>query len=362
LKITITYFLTALCFVITLSCSYTSNRVKAGLLNNVIDTDVFSRFVSFDVTADSTSVVYSDEITLSIKKAIFHNNEWQYNFIDRVDIAERINPVMGKHFVSISNNKESMYYLDYQNEKKSVFKVITKNKGDANNNYALNVLNIECNDFAFVEGLPNHLFYINENVNAVEISENNAMVQYLFDSSEFETITDFTVTKTLDYISMVYKDINQTLYILRLKKVDGSMVIESRKVISEQVSLFDTVSVHQDVGVIYYDVNSLVNYYESGTVTRIGYYPYCSKVHVGFTGENVFFLLSAVEETKEQSDIYGLNIVYTINGNTKKWYEERLFDSEIPFSAIESSVFNDSLYIISSGINLTLSKFSLDCF
>ncbi len=345
-----------------MSCSSARNRVKAGLVNNVIDTDVFSRFVSFDVTGDSASVVYSDEITLSIKKAVFNNNEWHYNFIDRVDIAERINPVMGKHFVSINNNQESMYYLDYQNEKKSVFKVITKNSDDAENNYTLNNVNIECNDFALVEGEPNWFFYINETVNVVEITESGTIAEYPLDSSWFETITDFTVTKTLDYISMVYKDINETLYILRIRKIDGSMVIESRKVISEQVSLFDTVSVNQDVGVIYYDVNSLVNYYESGTVTKIGYYPYCSKVHVGFTGENVFFLVSAVEETKEQSDIYGLNIVYTKNGNTKKWYEERLFDSEIPFSAIESSVFNNSLYIISSGINLTLSKVSLDCF
>ena len=96
-----------------------STRAKKSL----IESEVYPRYVTVNVM-NGVNVVYSDEKTLTIKKAFLKKDKWELKYIDEVDTSDRINNYMGKHFFSIENGIENYIYPDVQSEKKTVVKYV----------------------------------------------------------------------------------------------------------------------------------------------------------------------------------------------------------------------------------------------
>lgn len=340
-------------FLLTLfSCSKDIDYLSGEFTTDIVDTDVYSRYTSLFVFDDSISVYYSDEMTLSIKSAYKSDENWIHQYIDRVDISERINPGMGKHFV-IFNEKENLFYIDYQREQKRVFKYLARRSADER--YVLEDLGVDCSDFYFVNDNSGLFFYLSDRIRSAKFDyASGKIIDMAFESDEISDIVNFAVYSTLDYITMIYTDTAQKLYVVRMKEDDNSIVIESKKLIASDVSLFDPVFSGVDAGVIYYDNKYLVSYYEAGVVTKIGYYPYVTQVHAGVIDGKNFFVISSVNGEPESSEKYNLYFIYRNSNKKNKWQEAKIIDSEVPFTAVNSVVKDNYIYLLSSGVHLTL--------
>lgn len=339
-------------------CTNSSANVAKNLKTVILESEIYSRYVSIHRFHQQFFLFYADEASVCIKNAIEKAGKWEIQFLDRVDTDERINPVMGKHQV-ILDEALFLYYLDYQTEEKAILKVLSKEKEEID--YRIDSLNVKCNDFFLVEDEKKTLFYKDDILKAAVIDQKNRLSELDFDSSSFSNLKEFQVFKTLDYYTLIYTDTDGGLFLVRLKpELQGNrLIVESLLQVDDSALLFHTVYYDNDVSILYYTKDYLLSYFRGGSVTKIGYYSSISALHINYINNRPVFLLSTPEKEVKSQTIYSTYLIYSDSKKRNRWHEERLTFSEAPCIAMDSLITDDSFYLLLSNNMLQLFSFPI---
>ncbi len=325
-----------------------STRVKKSL----IESEVYSRYVTVNV-ANGVNVVYSDEKTLTIKKAFLKNDKWEVKYIDEVDTSDRINNYMGKHFFSIEDGIENYIYPDVQSEKKTVVKYI---KGDtsANETYQLKRIDVSSVLIDVVGGVNDYyIFYFDGALKVVKY-DGVKSVPLKLTFPPVEKVSSIKVYRDGNYFSLIYLDGSGVLYAARLFLDGEKFSVENVERVFDNVKLFSSSVNGKDISYVFYGSDRCVTYKSYDKMYKLGYYDDLSVICLDSVNGRPVVVLSAADKIKaKQSEIsYRLFAVY--QNKKGAWKEGVLSDAMAPVLALSTVADKTKFYIAAGSDNLTL--------
>ena len=356
IKIKVNFF--AIFVLLLFSCSKNYNDISSKIKLEVLDPEIYSKFI----TLKDSKIVYSDERTLSIK---YYSKESQKFFVlDKIDNETRANQTLGKHCYFILDDKEYIFYNDFINEKKQIFKLIKKEKTQDNWQVFLNNINpVDFTGFLY----KNNIFIITF-LDSIKfwILKDNSLKEIDCGLKE-----DFKNKNIKDMLCFV-KDNNVSLYYILEKQLilnkfflnlnEGNFYIkfiESIKIYNNldryDVSFYN----NNDYYVVFYDSSKFeLNIYNSKNkeIKKIGYFLnlFSLKILNDNSSNYIFYSSIDVKKSKNNFPQYYLSMIYN---KDYIWEEFVLGFFDFPIFSIDALVNKDEFEIVSGGESLNLINF-----
>lgn len=332
--------------------------LKGQFKQRVIDENIYTKAVSLQKAGETIYFLYSDETTVTIKKASLKGDTVEANYIDSIDTDSRINPTFSKSYLSITEEEEELFYYDFQSEKVSVFKHLTR-KGDTKE-YTIDTLDINCTlyDIFFKEYY--YFLYYNESL-GLSLLKDGELENYEIKGYKNGKIERFTILSIDDdKINIVLLNDKMELYntVLKLDSSTTTAEVRYNSKIDDEVKLYDFKTDSNRLEGLYYKKDYSLNYYR-GVAEKVGYFPSIIELHLLYNRERPLFILSEYDrnESKEQ---YLLSAIFQTPPYDKKrdsWKKEVLMESDQPLYSINSLAEPEGFHITIGGHVLYLLSF-----
>ena len=221
--------------------------------------------------------------------------------------------------------------------------------------YTINTIDAEINDFSIAINQPQIIATQENNLQFGFLKENN--YQEILSTIPPKKFANFSLVSTSQYLSLISESPDHNLFLARYTFDNNEIKEISSKLIANRILHFHATTKDNQERIIFYDDSSLVASYEQNKIQKIGYYTQVSKVFTGTYHNLDFHLISAVDSVKNNSLHYTLYMVYSTNG--QKWREISILNSDMAFTALDTAIINNKLFIASSSAIISVSQIPL---
>ena len=366
-----------------LSCSKNrENNQKNSIKTKIIDTDIYVRAVAIEKYEIYIYGIYTDEKTLGLKRFEINKDletNLSISFVDKVGNELKTTGSSDKYIYKIDNGSESILYKDQKTDTKRILKYITKNIDEKT--WTIYPQNISPKEYAtFVYNDKIYVVYY-EDTFYMGIIENNNIKKTNFNLiKNSKELHSLKITKFNDTIKIYFINENNELLENSYKITDKNNVeflLQKTNLIDGDIKTYDVKIDGEGKSLILYykEKDNSLNFYREGNLNKevakdiVGYFNDIYAIHLINLNEKFIFCISTLSITDQGKKIdynkkteerfsYPFILIYPKNKSKKtvKWYEEELFLSEIPILSINSTIDEESLYILTGNNNLTLIK------
>lgn len=332
--------------------------LKGQYKRRVIDENIYTKAVTLQKEGDTIYFLYSDETTVTIKKASLRGDEVEAGYIDSIDTDSRINPTFSKSYLSLTEEKEELFYYDFQSEKVNVFKHLTRS-GDEEE-YSIDTLEINCTIYDIFFKEHYYFLYYNETL-ALSLLKDGELQNYEIKGYKNGKIERFNILSIDDKsINIVLLNDKMELYnmVIKLDNQASTAAVRYNSKLDSDVKLYDFKIKQNRLEGLYYKKDYSLSYY-TGVVEKVGYFPSIIELHLLYNRDRPLFVFSEYDrnESKEQ---YLLSAIFQTPPYDKKrvtWKKEVLMESDQPLYSINSLTEPEKFHITIGGHVLYLLTF-----
>lgn len=328
----------ALTFILILSCKKEErDYLKGKFSQQVIDENIYTKAVSLLKLEDELVFLYSDETTVSLKRSSLKDEEVKTSYLDNIDTDARINPLFSKSYFSINHNEENIFYYDYQSEKVSIFKHLSK-KADEES-YRIDTLDIKCSIYDIYLDESYYILYYNEKLELTLFKDGELTPYEIkgYDNGKIEGLNILSINK--DSLSLVMLNDKAELYniAIKLDRAEKKGEIRYNSKLAGEVKLYDFKINNNRLEGLYYKSDYSLNYY-TGQTDKVGYFPSIIELHLMYNKERPLFIFSGhnINESEKQYTLSSIFETPPYNKKRKSWKKETLLESAVPLYSINS--------------------------
>ncbi|HNZ26927.1 MAG TPA: hypothetical protein PLG34_04130 [Spirochaetota bacterium] len=334
--------------------------VADHISNRILDDELYTGYISADISGDRATGIYSDERTLSLKYLDLNEGEFRPKFIDKIDSENKYNSNLGYHVYLKDADKEYVLYEDYIEEKNKIFKIIQRDK--KSDNWTVETLNIDPKEYAaFLHDNKVFIIYLKNRLNA-----------YILDKTDItaELNIDATDCYNIKIIKEKYSNLFYLFYISNGALIRNTVRINYEKEYSfaplEAVSITKGVKEYRvklddnKVPVVLYYSNEdySAQFIDGKSKTqKIGYFHgiHCFDFVIA-ENEPIFFISTSDRESSGVDTKFYISIIYKKNVKQNKWSEDKIAESLFPVISMSAEYRDNYVYLLYADNNLNFSK------
>lgn len=310
----------------------------------LIDSEIYCRYVSYKETGEKKYIIYSDERTVSLKEAVKKENDDNYkiNYIDNVDSDLRLNNRLGEHYSFVIENDSTsgvvLFYIDVENEEKSLLKNIVRWRDSSL--YTIDTFPIKSNSFtasqykngyiivAFEEQELTAFSLINSSMNQIEFIDNKII--------DIKDLKSFTFGYTL-YLIYINNNGELCKADYQIRDDGKSLMFLSNKIIDNNVSNFKFKNTKDNIMLAYKKNNYELMLFDGEKIMKIGYFLSLLDFDIILHQNKKPIIYYIVGENESENNIFlsNLYVSYPISESYKnQWIEKKIYSSESPIFSV----------------------------
>jgi len=343
------------------TCFPDSKGSVADHINNrILDDELYTGYISADISGDRATGIYSDERTLSLKYLDINESGFQPKFIDKIDSENKYNSNLGYHVYLKDVDKEYALYEDYIEEKNKVFKFIQRDK--KNENWTVETLNVDPKEYAaFLHDNKVFIVYLKNKLNVYILDKTNVNAELNIDATD---------CSNLKIIKEKYSNLFYLFYIS-----NGALIRNTVRINYEMAYNFvtlETVLIAKGVKeyrvkldgnkipvVLYYSNEDYSVQFIDGEskIQKLGYFHgiHCFDFVIA-ENEPFFFISTSDRESSDTDTKFYISIIYKKNVKRNKWSEDKIAESLFPVISMYAEYSDNNVLLLYANNNLNFSK------
>ncbi|MBP7552645.1 MAG: hypothetical protein KA885_04405 [Spirochaetes bacterium] len=349
-------------FIIFFTTCFPVNKssIIEHLNNKILDDELYTGYISADLSGDHATGIYSDERTLSLKYLDLNEGEFKPKFIDKIDSENKYNLNLGYHVYLKNADKEYVLYEDYIEEKNKVFKIIQRNK--KSENWTVETLNVDPKEYAaFLHDNKIFIIYLKNNLNVYILDKININAELNIDAPDCYNIKiikeEYSNLFYLFYISngALIRNTVRINYETAYNFVTLETVLIAKGVKDYRVKLDG----NKTPVVLYFSNEDYSVQFIDGEskIQKLGYFHgiHCFDFLIA-ENEPFFFISTSDRESTGNETKFYISIIYKKNVKRNKWSEDKIAESLFPVISMYAEYSGNYVYLLYANNNLNFTK------